>query len=354
MKKLICLLIALMMLTAVACNESTDSENSSSANESSVIVSDDINSNSSTETESSETESSVSDETSFETSDETSDESSLPYVFEPQSRAEGYLVCDHGAIFQDNWFHYIDVPSVSFSDCYMGEVTEEFLKDRGVVIMTNDELQDWYRSETPDEYKFECNIHNPDEIISDDFEGTDPEPYKNKNIVMFLRQFNADKEEFKRLYYNYSNYYSMYHDIDVLFDWEYQDACNWYLDYYNKYRHILEAKQVMWNVQDYISNKYGGGINEMNHLSFAQTIYETNVPRKVVEERIEERLNYFKSHNEKLHTGEIVINFKLDEVYNRSEEFMDLLEKVNNGEIYPMELDDWFVSYEINASNTND
>ncbi|MBQ9848422.1 MAG: hypothetical protein IJO64_05130 [Clostridia bacterium] len=352
MKKIICLIIALMMLTAVACNESTDSENSSSANESSVIVSDDINSNSSTETESSETESSVSDETSFETSDETSDESSLPYVFEPRSWAEGYLVCDHGAVYEQNWFHYLSMPFVYVYVPDVETLEDAIRADQGLVMMTDDEFNDWYRSETPDEYKFECNIHNPDEILDDNWEGIDPEPYKNKNVVMFVRQFNVDKEDFKRLYYDPRFYHSLYHDPDVLFDWEYQDACNWYFDYYNKYRHILEAKDVLAGVRSRIAFKYND--NKNVRMSCAQAIYEFNVPREVVEKWIEIELNEEKRYNEKLHTGEIVIKFKLDEVYNRSEEFMDLLEKVNNGEIYPMELDDWFVSYEINASNTND
>lgn len=343
MKKLICFITALMILFAVACSEPDVSDDNSSMNESSIETSDNINSYVSTENGVSEPESSV--------SDEVSDETSFPYVFVPISEAKGQQICDHGAVFPKNWFHYIGAPLCALYDPGLGETAESTgLKNYGAVPMSFDEYEAWYSSETPDEYKFECNIHDPDEILDDVWGGYDPETYKSKNIVMFVRQFNVDKEELRRLYYEYPWYYSYYFDFDVLFDWEYQDACEWYLDFYNKNREILEAKEILSAIRHnlIVKNDYIGD-EKMNALSFVQLICELDVPREELESSLELCTNYYsKRHNEKTYSGEIVINFKLDDVYNRSDEFMELIEKANNGEIYPREIDDWFIDIQYN------
>ena len=343
MKKLICFITALMILFAVACSEPDVSNDSSLMNESAIDTSDDINSNVSTENGVSEPESSV--------SDEVSDETSFPYVFVPSSEAKGYQICDHGAVFKNNWFHYIHEPLCDLYDPEIGETAENAGRTtNSAVLMSVDEYEAWYSSETPDEYKFECNIHDPDEILDDTCEGLDPEAYKSKNVVMFVRQFNVDKEELRKLYYERPWYYSYHFDFDVLFDWEYQDACEWYLDYYNKNREILEAKEILSAIRSslIIENDYIGD-EKMNALSFVQLICELDVPREEMESRLELCTNFYsKRHNEKTYYGEIVIDFKLDDVYNRSDEFMELVEKANNGEIYPREIDDWFIDIQYN------
>ena len=348
MKKILCLIIAILMLLSVACTEASVDESSSTAEESITNISDDINSNSLDNSENPEAESSKTETSGFvqENSKETSDESSEPsYVFRPRNEAKGNLICDHGAIFGRNWFHYFESPFVGI---YTETQTIETGIKHGVVPMTCDELEAWLFSETPDEYKFVCNVPNPDASTDEGWYDVYKKAYKDKNVVMFLRQFDVDKEAFTRdYYYNWQHYYGMYHDLDVLFDWDYQDACNWYLDYYNKYREILEAKIALGTASNVLRRRYISNAEDMN-VSAAQLIYEKNIPREEVEGLIEQYLTYYISHNEKLHTGEVVISYKLDEVYNQSDEFMELLEKVENGEIYPLEVDDWFIDIQYN------
>ncbi len=347
MKKILCLTIALLMLLSVACTEAGVGESSLAADESITDTSKDTSGSVSSKPESSKPESSKpeSSETESSVSQETSDESSEPsYVFKPTNEANGCLICDHGAIFGRNWFHYFEEPIVGI---YTETQTIEDGLKTGVVPMTPDELDAWLFSETPDEYKFECNVPNPDASTDEGWYDVYKKAYKDKNVVMFLRQFNADREKLEELYYTRA-FYSMYHDFDVLFDWDYQDACNWYLDYYNKYREILEAKTVLGTVKLVLVNRYMKKGEDRN-VSTARLIYEKNIPRDEVEELIEQYLTYYKSHNEKLHTGEVVISYKLDDVYNQSEEFMELLEKAENGEIYPVEVDEWFFEVQYNA-----
>jgi len=343
MKKLLCLIVAILMLFTVACTETKDFEDESSFEESvdnfSEVTSDNEENSKieSSKPESSKIESSVSQEISNESSEPS-------YVFEPTNKAYGLVICDHGAIFGRDWFHYFEGPFVGY---YGGSQTIETGLKSGVIPMTSDEFHAWQNSETPDEYKFECNVH--DTYNNSDFYDSDIEVYKNKNIVMFVRQFNADREKLEEFYYNEPYFYNMYHDFDVLLDWEYQDACNWYLDYYNKYREILEAKDVLGDVRGKLVLMYESKEEWHKDKSVTQLIYENkNIPREKVEELIERRLNYFKSHNEKLHTGEVVISYKLDEVYNQSDEFMELLEKFYNGEIYTYQLDEWLMDIQYN------
>lgn len=334
MKKLLCLIIASLMLLAVACTEESVGESSLAADESITDISKDTSGIVSSDTQSSETESAVSQETSNESSEP-------PYVFKPMDNSYGFAQCDHGAVLKDNWFHLLHNPIV---DVYDPNYT---YRATGLISMSQDEFKAWLISETPEEYKFECTVHDTN-ISSTDYRDSQIELYKNKNIVMFLRQHNIDKETFIRdAQYNWQYYYGMYHDPDVLFDWDYQDACNWYLDYYNKYREILEAKSVLWHVKEACRMKYNWDIDVVSK-PLAQLIYEWDIPREYIEEKIEYNLNKKKSGNEKLHTGEVVISYKLDDVYNQSDEFMELLEKVENGEIYPLEIDDWFIEVQYN------
>ena len=341
MKKILCLVIVIMLLLSVACTEADVDESSATAEESTTDISKDTSEIVSSDTESSETESSV--------SQETSDESSEAYVFKAVDHTDGFVQCDHGAVYADDngiiGFHSIASPFIGIHND-SDDIESGFA--RGAVPMTSEEIREWLNSETPDEYKFECNL-NPEGKIYNEYKDIDPGPMKSKNVVMLLRQFDVDKEAFERdYYYSYKYYYGLYHDLDVLFDWDYQDACNWYLDYYNKYREILEAKSVLGTVKGVLENRYKIKAEDKN-VSTAQLIYEKNIPRDEVEGLIEQYLTYCKSHNEKLHTGEVVISYKLDDVYNQSEEFMELLEKAENGEIYPVEVDEWFFEVQYNA-----
>ncbi|MBR6784383.1 MAG: hypothetical protein IKM32_06775 [Clostridia bacterium] len=356
MKKLLCLISAILMLLSVACTEASVDESSSTAEESITNISDDINSNSLDNPENPEAESSKTETSGFEqdNSKDVSNESSEPaYIFEPRDETYGFATCDHGAVFMHHGFHDISSflmhpydPKYSQEPNY-ASTPEQALK-HAIIALTEEELLEWWHSETPDEYKFECNVHDTN-IKSTDYRDSDIELHKNKNIVMFLRQFNADRDQVARIYYGTTMFYYYYLDFDVLLDWEYQDACNWYLDYYNKYREILEAKRVLGDVRSKLVLMYEPKEERRKGKSVTQLIYENKkIPREKVEELIESKLNYYKSGNEKLHTGEVVISYKLDEVYNQSDEFMELLEKFYNGEIYTYQLDEWLMDIQYN------
>ncbi len=353
MKRITCLLIAFLMLFAGACTDADVSDGGSSVAESAndaSDASDAIGGDSS----SPDVESSGCDETSDEISDETSDENShdtseqpLPFEYEWPIGNE-WQPCDHGTVFYEGWFHNMgNRPFVEFVHPEQGETHESQLaRGHGMVALTEEEYREWLNSPVPEEYKVEDHIHDTDYIV-DIVEGMDPKPHMSKNILMFVRDFEVEREVFTEKIYMFNYYYRMYHDPEVVYEWDYQDAVEWYVDYNIKYRPILTAKYILENFRSWLWYSYEF-TDSTKKLSCAQRIYELDLPREVVEQKLNELIRSAKKHYKDLYDGKVEINFKLDEVYNRSEEFMDLIEKANNGEIYPLQVEDWFIDIRWN------